>query len=137
MTVQANKVRRHPRVPTELDVQVKPSRERSMLDAKVSTLSEGGMFLETNKNFAIGNDLMMTFYLPMENKEKYCLVTGRVVWVNRDHSQGKIGCGIAFENCTGSMTKVLHDFIFSQLGGKPDLSNPLDRKKTTRGQMRG
>src|SRR5690349_15603179 len=109
MAATMTKTRRYPRVSTDLAVQVKPSRQYAMLDAKVSTLSEGGVFLETNKNFAVGNDLMMTFYLPMNNKEKYCLVTGKVVWVNRDESHGRLGCGIAFENCTPSITKVLHD----------------------------
>ncbi len=110
-----------------------------MFEARILSLGEGGVFVEESKHLLVGSNLMLTFYLPLSDKEKYCMVSGKIVWINKNVAHGKLGCGVCFEKPNPSMTKLLHDYVaFKLYGDGPNSENGnKEPKDPTRGQLRG
>jgi uncharacterized protein (TIGR02266 family) len=80
--------RRFPRVPANLEVHF--GRDA----ARISSLSEGGVFIKTRSPLPIGSEVVLTIVL--EDREHTSVtLRGRVVW-DRTHSESQDGMGVAF-----------------------------------------
>jgi len=79
--------RRHPRKPCSIVVDY-ASRDRAFRDY-IRDISSGGVFIETSKEFSIGDEIMMTFSI--SSKQKPFKFTGQVVRIT------KKGIGVKFK----------------------------------------
>ncbi len=102
--------RKHPRVSTDLNSEVKPAR-RTMFEARVLNFSEGGAFIETGERLYPGSELILCLTLTIKGKKKRCMVEGRVAWANHDRKKGSLGCGVAFHHVSKTMVQNFRTFV--------------------------
>jgi len=75
-------------------------------------ISEGGIFVRTNKKLPVGTQVSLRFHLP--NSDKLIATTGKVTWVNSDESVSPgIGFGIQFINLSQESQGIIQEFIQS------------------------
>jgi|GEM_PF-1849469 hypothetical protein len=79
--------RKHPRKPCSIVVDY-ASRDRAFRDY-IRDISSGGVFIETSKEFSIGDEIMMTFSI--SSKQKPFKFTGQVVRITNQ------GIGVKFK----------------------------------------
>lgn len=75
-------------------------------------LSEGGLFLKSEKPPFVGTTLELEISIP--NVEKLIMLKGEVVW----RLEGK-GCGVRFKRVTQAQRKMIKSFVDSN---KPTIS---------------
>lgn len=120
--MNADNKRRHPRVMVKVLMdQEEDSTFRFILDKKDSEaylfdfstdISEGGIFVRTNKKLPVGTQVSLRFHLP--NSDKLIATTGKVTWVNSDESVSPgIGFGIQFINLSQESQGIIQEFIQS------------------------
>jgi hypothetical protein len=66
----------------------------------IHNVSIGGVFIETDKSFGVGQEILLTFSLP-EYESPFSLV-GEVAWI------GVGGIGVKFKNLTPDQVKILN-----------------------------
>lgn len=73
---QNTKRRDHPRKPCLMAVDY--AAEDRVFKDFIHNISSGGVFVETNESFSVGQDITMTFSLP--HYEEPVKITGEIVW---------------------------------------------------------
>ena len=131
-----SKERKTPRVTIALPAAAKMAR-RTMFEAKVLSLSEGGAFLGTREKLTPGTEIILFMTLDLPRRGKSCIAQGRVVWTNSTEHAGPVGCGIAFAECSSGMKKLLRDFVEFKLTGKVTAMGVAEDSKQTKPPARG
>jgi len=73
-------------------------------------LSEGGLFIQTDKPLAIGEVITLKFTLP--NVDKVFEIAGIVRWTNPDSVEGLLkGMGVEFKDVCESDKKLIEDYV--------------------------
>lgn len=87
--------------------------EDEMERGTILDISEGGLFLATQRLLKTGAYLELKFLLP--NSERPIKVWGRVVWLNEEGNKKKpaypTGMGIEFVSLTKELRKIIKEFI--------------------------
>lgn len=108
---------RHSRTP--LGTQVTYSYKGSYLFGSSSNLSQGGIFIQTNKLVAVGTLLTLQFSLP--NNPKNIRADGRVIWTTSGSSKQKAGMGIEFLRLRKDDEVLISNFVKMMGSAKPSL----------------
>lgn len=134
------KPRRYPRVKTEFSATAKEVR-RTMFEGKILSLSEGGAFLATKENLALGSEVILFLTLEIPGRRKPCIAQGKVVSVGREGPWRTQGCGIAFDEPSSSLKRLIRDFVEFKRTGKVAAMGVAEPSKPPkvlgRGQLRG
>lgn len=79
-------------------------------------VKNGGLFVPTNKEYEIGNEVFMLLNL-MDEAERIP-VAGTVVWITPGRAQGNRapGIGIQFKDAAGTVRKKIETLLAGQLG---------------------
>lgn len=113
--------RRDPR--TIIKIKIDYETEGAYLYSYSKDLSEGGIFIQTNKPLKVGERIKLSFILPelLEKIETW----GEVAWVNEAGTEGLTeGMGVRFVNLDPEKTKLIEDVIHKIEEGKK--TTPLE-----------
>ncbi len=86
-----------------------------------SNLSQGGIFIRTDKLVAVGTILTVQFSLL--NNPKNIRTEGRVIWTTSGSSKQKPGMGIEFLRLRRDDEALISNFVKMMGSGKPSKSN--------------
>ncbi len=89
-----------------------------LYSAYMPFIKNGGLFVPTNKDYEIGDEVFMLLTL-MEEPEKIP-IAGKVVWVTPRGAQGKrqAGIGVQFsDQDNGQTQKKIDNYLAGALGG--------------------
>lgn len=75
----------------------------------IPTVPGRGLFLRTDKPFALWTRFELAFYLPNDEQKVVCLV--EVIWVNRGHPQLTDGMGVRFVNLSQADRTRVEEFL--------------------------
>jgi type IV pilus assembly protein PilZ len=81
-------------------------------------VKNGGLFIPTNSNYRLGDEVFML--LNLMGEEEKLPVAGRVIWVTPKGAQGKrtAGIGVQFsEQDRGATQKKIESYLAGALGG--------------------
>jgi type IV pilus assembly protein PilZ len=81
-------------------------------------VKNGGLFIPTNSNYRLGDEVFMLLNLMGEDEK--LPVAGRVIWVTPKGAQGKrtAGIGVQFSDQDGGATqKKIENYLAGALGG--------------------
>lgn len=87
-------------------------KEQSVLySAYMPFLRNGGLFVPTTKNYAIGDEVFMLLNL-MDESEKIP-ITGQVVWITPKQPQGNrvAGIGVQFSDQDSSVNEKIENYL--------------------------
>ena len=94
-------------------------RDKSALYAAyMPFVKNGGLFIPTNKNYRLGDEVFMLLTL-MDETEKLP-VAGRIVWITPNGAQGihATGIGVQFsDQDQGNTQKKIENYLAGALGG--------------------
>jgi Tfp pilus assembly protein PilZ len=132
--------RKHIRVKADFTTVAKPI-QRTQFEGKILSLSEGGAFLATEEKLRMGSDVVLFLTLEIPGSRKSSIAQGKVVWANSDKQRGDVGCGIAFEEASSSLRKLIGEFVeFKRTGKVTAMGVAQDvrgLRAKGRGQLRG
>jgi len=100
--------RRHPRIPYEVTVDI--ASEHDFIIARVTDISEGGVFVDTECMLPVGTPCQLDVDLGF----RIISVNAEVAWHKRDHS-GAAGMGMRFAYMSDSAREALRNFITLQI----------------------
>lgn len=106
MTDQTPQTEQTPPMPRQGGILTLSIREKSALySAYMPFIKNGGIFVPTNKNYQLGDEVFMLLTL-MEEKEKIP-VAGRIVWITPKGAQGNrlAGIGVQFSDQDGGAVR--------------------------------
>ncbi len=84
-------------------------------------LKFGGLFVPTDKQFRLGDEVFLVLILPQETDRRP--VAGKVVWINTSHSEEHpLGVGIHFMD--SAVCEEIRARIEVLLAGNPSAGNP-------------
>ena len=109
--------RRYARVNADLSTVTKPIR-KTQFEGRIMSLSEGGAFLATEETLTMGSEVVLFLTLEIPGKRKSGIAQGKVVWTNGEKEKGEVGCGIAFDESSESLKKLIADFVAFKKTGK-------------------
>ena len=94
-------------------------KDKSALDlAYMPFVRNGGLFVPTNSNYRLGDEVFML--LNLMGEEEKLPVAGKVIWVTPRGAQGKrvAGIGVQFsEQDRGATQKKIENYLAGALGG--------------------
>jgi type IV pilus assembly protein PilZ len=78
-------------------------------------LKNGGLFIPTEKQYSLGDEVFMLLTLPEENEKNP--IAGKVVWINHKGTQGNrpAGIGVQFGDQDGGKTRTKIEAILGNL----------------------
>ena len=107
-------------------------------------VKNGGLFIPTNSNYRLGDEVFML--LNLMGEEEKLPVAGRVIWMTPKGAQGKrtAGIGVQFsDQDRGNTQKKIENYLAGALGGDapkascgPNRSPPTRRRPRTGLQLR-
>ena len=92
--------------------------KQSLYSAYMPYVKNGGLFIPTNKQYALGDEVFML--LSLMGEEEKIPVAGRVIWITPKGSQGKrtAGIGVQFsDQDQGNTQKKIENYLAGALGG--------------------
>jgi Tfp pilus assembly protein PilZ len=128
--------RKHPRVNSELPIVAKPIR-KTQFEGTILSLSEGGAFLATEENLPTGSEVVLFLTLETSGKRKSGIAQGKVVWANHESDRGAVGCGIAFDDSSPSLHRLIGEFVEFKKSGKVTAMGVAETVGGTRARGRG
>lgn len=89
-------------------------------EAYMSFVDGGGLFVATNEEFSLGDEVHLALSLPGEESQQ--MVTGKVVWLSPRGAQsgGPAGVGMQFTNESAALSALIEE----QLSGLIDSGRP-------------
>jgi len=81
-------------------------------------VANGGLFIPTNSNYGLGDEVFML--LNLMGEEEKIPVAGKVIWLTPKGAQGKrtAGIGVQFSDQDGGTTqKKIENYLAGALGG--------------------
>ncbi len=106
--VRAMDKRRHPRIPYEVTVDI--ASEDDFIIARVTDISEGGVFVDTDCVLEVGTACQLDVDLGFRTLS----VNAEVAWHKRDHGAFS-GMGMRFAYMSASAREALRNFIALQV----------------------
>ena len=118
MSSNSEEQRKYPRAPVRVEIicdELKDETRRgeAVLCFYSTDISIGGIFLETNVLFSIGDTLHIKFKLPDDVKP--VLAAGRVVRINKKDSPVISGIGIEFEHLSFEDKTSIEGYVIDEI----------------------
>lgn len=109
--------RQHPRY--RVEIRVDWSTGQMFLSDVVSDISQGGVFLRSDRTLPLHEDIELVLWIPDGNPVR---ATGRVVWshdVPRGAGHVVHGAGLQFAEIHPADRALLHDYLLELITGAP------------------
>lgn len=89
-------------------------------EAYMSFVDGGGLFVSTNEDFSLGDEVQLSLSLPGEEDQQ--MITGKVVWLTPRGAQsvGPAGVGMQFTGESAALSALIEE----QLAGLIDSDRP-------------
>lgn len=75
----------------------------------ILNISNGGVFIMTDKPLPVGEHIDMQFHIP--NNKVLFELHGRIVWINKEGSKHPRGMGIEILHCSEDCKKALNEYL--------------------------
>ncbi len=92
--------------------------------AYIPLFKEGGIFIATNREYKLGDDVYVLLTLPEETQRHP--VTGKVAWITPAHAAGNQTQGIGVRFPADEKSRMLKATIETLLGANPVSNRPTN-----------